>query len=138
MVSLSNGKSHGPYSFHQLLGRAAAERPKSTIFSVQIHPQIVRKSMHLNHWITCEERGSLKRKNPAKPEVKKLAAKFVTVACRDDRALRLLTQQPHIMTLNNITRPYLGICKVKIRKMCQQKVEHAQRLEQKLQKIEGN
>lgn len=30
-------------------------------------------------------------KNPARPDVRKLAAKLVTVACKDERALRLLT-----------------------------------------------
>lgn len=35
--------------------------------------------------------GSRKSKNPATPDDKKLVAKLVTVACRDDRALRLLT-----------------------------------------------
>ena len=44
-----------------------------------------------NFVITLNERASSKRKNPAKPEVKKLIAKFVTVACRDDRAFRLFT-----------------------------------------------
>jgi hypothetical protein len=40
---------------------------------------------------TLEGRGSSNRKYPASPEEMKLAAKFVTVAWRDDKALRLFT-----------------------------------------------
>lgn len=38
-----------------------------------------------------EGKGSSNRKYPASPDEMKLAAKFVTVAWRDDKALRLLT-----------------------------------------------
>lgn len=41
--------------------------------------------------ITLEDRGSSNKKYPARPEDKKFAAKFVTVACNEERALRLLT-----------------------------------------------
>lgn len=44
-----------------------------------------------NPRVTLEGRGSSNRKYPASPDEMKLAAKFVTVAWRDDKALRLLT-----------------------------------------------
>jgi hypothetical protein len=44
-----------------------------------------------NSRITLEGKGSSNRKHPASPDEMKLAAKFVTVAWRDDKALRLLT-----------------------------------------------
>ena len=42
-------------------------------------------------YVTLEGKGSSNRKYPASPDEMKLAAKFVTVAWRDDKALRLLT-----------------------------------------------
>lgn len=59
---------------------------------------------------TLNDNASSNKKNPARPEERKFVAKFVTVACRDERALRLFTQHPHIVTLKNMTRLNLTNC----------------------------
>lgn len=49
------------------------------------------KSNEYDKRITWNDNASPNKKKPAKPEQRKLAEKFVPVACNDERAFKLLT-----------------------------------------------
>jgi hypothetical protein len=85
---------------HSRISIEAGIRKLERSYAVQIKPNFVHFSVlilrmhHIkteNSRITLEGKGSSNRKHPASPDEMKLAAKFVTVAWRDDKALRLLT-----------------------------------------------